>query len=183
MSLCQGTIADRLDERSSMLDPTMLSRRFRVRALTEADVDEIVSLYRENPQFFRHSEAEATREQAVSDLRLAPPGVDAARKHFVGLFDGCELVAVMDVVEGYPTPDVAYLGLLMVRRRLQGQGIGIAIVREAEACLKASGARIVRLAIDAENPQSTHFWRKSGYAVIRKLSRNGWSILEAEHVL
>ena len=57
------------------------------------------------------------------------------------------------------------------------------IVREAEACLRAAGFHRVRLAISADNPQATHFWKKSGYVTIRELTRDGLRILEAEHVL
>ena len=166
-----------------MIVPRKLSHRFDVRKLTEADVDEVLGLYLENPQYFCHTEATATREQVLLDMRVAPPGVDASCKHFVGLLTESELVAVMDVVEGYPEADVAYVGLLMVRRRLQGAGLGTAIVREAEACLKASGLRRARLAISTDNPQATHFWDRCGYATIRELSRGGRQILEAERVL
>ena len=166
-----------------MIEAKELSRRFDVRELSEADVDEVLGLYLENFQYFRHTETEATREQVLSDMHDAPPGTDAHSKHFVGLFQGRELVAVMDVVEGYPRTDVAYLGLLMLRRRLQGTGLGSEIVREAEACLRAAGFHRVRLAISADNPQATHFWKKSGYVTIRELTRGGLRILEAEHVL
>lgn len=166
-----------------MFETARLSSRFDVRELTEADVDEVLGLYLENPQFFQYSEAEATREQVLSDMQVAPSGIDASHKHFIGLFEGAELVAVMDVVEGYPTTDIAYLGLFMVRQHLQGKGLGTSIIRETEAYVRSSGFHSVRLAIDANNPQSTHFWQKNGYVAIRELTRNGRPIYEAEHML
>ena len=101
----------------------------------------------------------------------------------MGFYEGPELVAVMDIIDGYPAPEIAYIGFFMMNRRRQGRQIGSGIVREAETYLKATGKRAVRLAIDRENPQSTHFWRKNGYAVIREVDREGWPVLEAEHVL
>lgn len=166
-----------------MLEIKSLSSRFDVRELTEADADEVLGLYLENPQYFLYSEAEATREQVLSDMQVAPPGIDASHKHFVGFFEGPKLIAVMDVIEGYPTANIAYLGLFMLCKHLQGKGLGTFIVHEAEEHLQTLGFHSVRLAIDANNPQSTHFWQKNGYVVIRELARNGWPICEAEHVL
>ena len=42
----------------------------------------------------------------------------------------------------------------------------------------------VRLAINKGNPQSTHFWKKNGYIIIREVDKEGWgTLLEAEKTL
>ena len=166
-----------------MIDLSMLSREYRVRRLTEADADAVLELCRENTQFYRYCAAEPTREQVLRDMRIAPPGVEAARKYYMGFYRGHELIAVMDLIDGYPTPEIAYIGFFMLRLRHQGRQLGSAIVGEAAAYLKSTGKRAVRLAIDRDNPQSTHFWRKNGFAVIREVDRDGWTVLEAERAL
>ncbi|MBR2696976.1 MAG: GNAT family N-acetyltransferase [Clostridia bacterium] len=143
-----------------MLEISGLSDRFTVRRLTEADAGAVLALCRENGQFYQYCKARPTLAQVLSDMRVAPPGVDRSCKHYVGFYEGPELVAVMDIIDGYPAPEIAYIGFFMMNRRCQGRQIGSGIVRGAEAYLKSTGKRAVRLAIDRENPQSTHFWQR-----------------------
>lgn len=55
-----------------------------------------------------------------NDLLALPPGKEQTDKHFLGIFDGASLVAVMDVIERYPDEQTALLGLLMVSKGRQG---------------------------------------------------------------
>lgn len=165
------------------MDITMLSSRYDVRRLGEPDVDDILAIYRENPQFYRYCEAKPTRAQVLSDLRVAPPGVGPENKYYVGFYYKEMPVAVMDLIDGYPTPEIVYIGFFMMNRALQGRGLGSEIVREVAAYLKRTGRAAIRLAIDRENPQSTHFWRKNGFRVVKEMDRNGWPMLVAERAL
>jgi len=167
-----------------MIDVTGLSTRYAVCALTERDADAVLAIYRENGLFFRHCGARPTREQVLEDMTVTPPETARSAKHFVGFFRGGELIAVMDLIDGYPKTDIAYLGLFMLRAEEQGKQRGSAILSEAEAFLKAGGFRAIRLAINKGNPQSTHFWQKNGYVILREADRGKWgTLLEAEKAL
>ena len=61
-----------------MLEISKLSDRFMVRGLTEADA--VLALCRENGQFYRYCKARPTMAQVLSDMRVAPPGVDRSRR-------------------------------------------------------------------------------------------------------
>ena len=89
----------------------------------------------------------------------------------------------MDLIDGYPEPEIAFIGFFMMNKDLQGRGVGTAIIRETAAYLKATGKTTIRLAIDKGNPQSTHFWKKNGFIVIKEVDRNGWTALVAEKQL
>lgn len=166
-----------------MIDISGLSSRYGVRRLDESDAEGILALCRENPQFYRYSAAEATLERVLDDLRIAPPGIAPPDKYFVGFYQGNALIAVMDLIDGYPTPETAYIGFFMMDKAHQGRKLGSAIIREAAAYLKAIGMTAIRLAIDKGNPQSTHFWSKNGFIVIKEVDRNGWPVLVAERRL
>lgn len=71
----------------------------------------------------------------------------------------------------------------MMNKDLQGQGTGTAIIQEAAAYLKTAGKTSIRLAIDKGNPQSTHFWKKNGFIVIKEVDRNEWTALVAKKTL
>ena len=71
----------------------------------------------------------------------------------------------------------------MMNKGFQGRQLGSAIIGEAAACLKSIGRTALRLGIDKGNPQSTHFWKKNGFAVLREIDRGAWTVLLAEKKL
>lgn len=66
---------------------------------------------------------------------------------------------------------------------LQGAGEGTKIISRLCAELKNQEIHRVRLGIDKGNPQSTHFWRKNGFQVIREVPQGDGVILLAERSL
>ena len=160
-----------------------LSDLYTVRRLTDADVPMLYAWMLRNDQYFRYCGGSTTPERVRQDLTLCPPGTTPAQKHYVGFFDAGTLVAVMDLIDGYPDADTAFIGFFMMNRELQGQGTGTAIVRDVLAALRALGYTAVRLGIDKENPQSNHFWRKNGFTVLREAAQERGIVLLAERRL
>jgi len=167
----------------TMIDVSKLSRTYAVRELREEDIEAILSIYEGNVLFFSHTSAQPTIEQVESDLSVEPPSTERSRKHYVGFFDGDRLIAVMDLIDGYPTESVAYIGLLMLDVDCQGKGIGTSLINDVLSYLTSLGTRSARLAIDATNPQSTHFWAKMGFEVVKEVKVDGWCKLVAERIL
>ena len=163
-----------------MIEISKITKLYKTRELRESDVDAILELCRKNPLFYEHTEAEATRERILEDMKATPPGIGLEDKYFFGFYDGDELVAVMDLVDGYPDPKTAYIGFFMMNPSYQGKQVGIAIIRETVEYLGSIGKTAVRLAIDKGNPQSTHFWTKNGFEVLFEADVNGWTKLVAE---
>ena len=160
-----------------------LSGAYTIRRLTDADVPMLYAWMLRNDQYFKYCGGSTTPERVRQDLTLCPPATAPAQKHYVGFFDADTLVAVMDLIDGYPDADTAFIGFFMMNKDLQGQGTGTAIVREVLAALRALGYTAVRLGIDKENPQSNHFWRKNGFAVLREAAQERGIVLLAERRL
>ena len=160
-----------------------LSNAYTIRRLTDADVPMLYAWMLRNDQYFRYCGGSTTPERVRQDLTLCPPGTTPAQKHYVGFFDAGTLVAVMDLIDGYPDADTEFIGFFMMNRELQGQGTGTAIVRDVLAALRALGYTAVRLGIDKENPQSNHFWRKNGFTVLREAAQERGIVLLAERRL
>ncbi len=163
-----------------MIDIARLSSQYEVRALGEADAEEILRLCRANTLFYQYCEAQPTREQVLNDLRVTPPGKDRSDKYYLGLYRDGTLMAVLDLIDGYPEPEIAFLGFFMMNAAFQGRGLGSKIITELAEALKAMGKTALRLGIDKGNPQSTHFWKKNGFAILREAERPGWTVLLAE---
>lgn len=166
-----------------MIDISKLSRCYWARILEQSDVDMIREICEQNTIFYKYTEARPTRENILADMQATPPGIDLSAKYYFGFFDNQELIAVMDLVDGYPKPEIAYIGFFMMNPHCQGKQIGTAIIDEVIEYLRSAGKTSVRLAIDKGNPQSTHFWKKNGFEVISEAEVNGWTKLVAERKL
>ena len=166
-----------------MIDIGKISSKYEAKVLNEDNTDEILGIFKGNPQFLKYSDAHPTKEQVYHDMHLLPSGMDVSDKYYFGLYNGPDLVAIMDIIDGFPTENIAYLGFFMMNQKYQGQHVGSAIINEAARYLKGIGKNIIRLVIDKSNPQSTHFWSRNGFVVFREAERNGHILMEADRVL
>lgn len=151
--------------------------------MDDSDVDEILDLCQGNTLYYQYCQARPTREQILNDLHITPPGIDVSRKYYVGFYQDDLLVAVMDLIDGYPEDDVAFIGFFMMNASMQGKGIGSTIIDDVAEYLQAAGKISIRLGIDKGNPQSTSFWKKNSFTVIQELDRGNWTVLLAERKL
>ncbi|MBR6741059.1 MAG: GNAT family N-acetyltransferase [Clostridia bacterium] len=150
------------------MDICRLSGRYGVRRLGREDIGAVYELCRGNPLFYRYHPPFVTKESILADMSALPPGKGYEDKHYVGFFEGEGLVAVLDLIEGYPTPSTAYIGFFMTEASVQGSGVGTAIVSELAKALKGFGFERIRLGADGDNPQSVAFWRKNGFSAVEE---------------
>ena len=163
-----------------MFDISKLSTQYCVRYMSDSDADEILDFCLQNDQYYRYCGKQPSRELIRNDLHITPPNTPADAKYYVGFYDKDVLVAIMDLIDGYPDSDTAFIGFFMMNRQLQGRQIGTHIIQELCLYLKETGLRRVLLAIDKDNPQSNAFWAKNGFSVIREAEHEKGTILVAE---
>ena len=149
------------------MEVTQLSKTYNVRRLQEDDIEQICTLCSGNPQYYRYHPPAATADSIREDMRALPPGREPQDKYYVGYFAGDgTLLAVMDLILGYPQEWTAFIGFFMVSAARQGAGLGSALVGEASAYLRAQGYTALRLGVDKGNPQSLAFWTKNGFTQV-----------------
>ena len=149
------------------MEVTHLSKTYNVRRLQEDDIEQICTLCSGNPQYYRYHPPAATADSIREDMRALPPGREPQDKYYVGYFAGDgTLLAVMDLILGYPQEKTALIGFFMVSAAHQGTGLGSALVDEASAYLGAQGYTKLRLGVDKGNPQSLAFWTKNGFTQV-----------------
>ena len=147
-----------------MFEAEKLSSVYSVRCMCDGDADMILELCLSNDQYYRYCGRQPSRELILDDLHVTPPGIPVSSKYYVGFFEeGGRLAAVMDLIDGYPDRDYAFIGFFMMKKAAQGKGTGSGIISEVCRYLKETGMKTVRLGIDKGNPQSTHFWKKNGF--------------------
>ena len=157
------------------MDIGLLSKKYRVRTLNINDIDIIYDMSSKNEIYYKYPPPFVTKESIAEDMKALPPDKSYDDKFYVGFFDGDSLVANMDLILGYPTGEIAFIGLFMTNINYQNKGVGSDIIGDVCNCLKQSGYKKVRIGVDKGNPQSNSFWRKNGFYVI---SEKEYSVME-----
>ncbi|MFZ4766513.1 MAG: GNAT family N-acetyltransferase [Roseimicrobium sp.] len=132
---------------------------------TENDVQAICEVLASAPSYsVAISGALPSPKDAASVFSSRPPGLPAERKHVYGIYCGTQLVGMADVLQGYPSRDIAYIGLLLITESFQGKGLGRS--SHQRICLLARdwGCQRIRLAVVEANHSATGFWLRCGYS-------------------
>lgn len=150
------------------MDINKLSKNYKVRELTENDIDSMLELGKNNDIFFQYNPPVFTRESILEDMKALPPGKERNDKCYLGFFQEDTLIAHMDLIRDFPEEGTNYIGLFMVHADYQGKGVGTEIITQTLAYFKEAGYNRVRLAIDRGNPQSKRFWTKQGFLKVNE---------------
>jgi len=140
-----------------------LSKQYGVKQLTDTDVAAVVALCKENPMYYQYCPPFVTEDSIRADMKALPPRKNMEDKYYLGFYEGESLVAVMDLILGFPNEETAFVGFFMMNKAYQGKGTGTALMAEVYECLKECGFFFVRLCFAKGNPQSEHFWMKNGF--------------------
>lgn len=161
-----------------------LSKEYNVRRLTEAQVDEVFELCAGNPLYYEYHPPFITREAVIEDMKNLPPGKQLSDKYYLGFYQNNILIAVLDLIDGYPEAPVAFIGFFMTHKSIQGRGFGTKMIASVCSQLKKEGFRSVRLAWIKGNPQSEHFWLKNQFEILKETtSMDGYTVILAERKL
>jgi len=140
-----------------------LSSCYTVRLMTEEDIEDIYTVCKQNRIYYDYMKLEPTIETIKQDMTILPPGKTKEDKFFIGFFEKDQLIAIMDLITGYPNNNTAFIGLFMMNKNYQGIGIGSNIIEEVLYFLKFKGYSYVRLGYIKGNLQSKAFWTKNKF--------------------
>ena len=157
---------------------------YKVRKLNVDDVNQIYDLCRQNSLYYEYCPPMVSRESIKEDLVALPPNISINQKYFVGFYDSEKLIAVMDVIDGYPEKAIAFVGFFMTDISVQNKGLGSAIISDFIEYLRTEKYESVRLAWVKGNPQSEHFWTKNGFRLLKETSSSAADcVILAERVI
>ena len=157
-----------------MININELSKSYFVRKLKEDDIDLLLELCNGNTLFYKYTNAKPKKDELIQDMKRTPNGVSIDDKYFIGFFNEDELVCVIDLIDEYPNDDIVYIGFFMMNIKYQGKGIGSKIISDVTDYFKKTKREAIRLAIDDGNPQSSHFWHKQGFNIIKSRQVDGF---------
>jgi RimJ/RimL family protein N-acetyltransferase len=117
---------------------------------------------------------------ALSLLMMRPESVPESRKVVLGVFERGALVAVVDLLRGYPAPEYVFIGLLLVEGVRQRQGVGAAALAAVERYAgQWPEARRFRLAVVDTNAPVLGFWLRMGFEATGEAKPYRYDYLES----
>ncbi len=150
-------------ESKSSLDIEALSTSHRVHRITEEDISDVYALCKSNQKYYEYTSDAPTVESLTEIISSVPEGAGMSDKYFVGFYDKDRLIAVLDLITGYPEKDDAFIGWFMVDGQLQRQGIGSQIFADVRAAMKGQGYDFLSLSCEKENSDAIAFWKSQGF--------------------
>jgi ribosomal protein S18 acetylase RimI-like enzyme len=113
---------------------------------------------------------------------VRPRGQVPDDKAAFGIWADDQLVGILDLPLRYPDEEIVYVGLLLVDRARQGQGIGTAACQalDREVATRWPWARRLRLSVVRTNDQVLGFWRRMGFAETGEVRPYRYDKLESE---
>lgn len=115
--------------------------------------------------YYQYCPPYVTRKSIESDMMTLPGNIDIKDKYYVGYFKNEKLIAVLDLIDGYPKKDIVFIGFFMMDINVQKNGIGSAIVNELIEYLTTLKYKEVRIGWINGNLQAEHFWIKNGFVL------------------
>ena len=158
---------------ASALDIQSLSASYDVRRITESDISDVYRLCKANTKYYEHIRTVPTAESLTEVISSLPAGVGMDAKYFVGFYEGDTLIAILDLITGYPEPDDAFIGWFMVDADRQGHGIGSDIFADIRAAMKGQGYDYLSLGCVKDYPEAISFWNSQGFAPTGEETDNG----------
>ncbi|MFN3844855.1 MAG: GNAT family N-acetyltransferase [Paracoccaceae bacterium] len=137
-----------------------------IRALDLAtDRDKITTLLAEAQDYYLLWKGRAPGADETDALfASSPPGCDPAASHRLGLYLDDSLSGVAELCFGFPKPDDAYLGLMILAPRVRSRGHGSAFLAHLENLARAAKASDLYLAVLEANPRGAAFWARHGFS-------------------
>jgi GNAT superfamily N-acetyltransferase len=101
--------------------------------------------------------------EVTEALTATPPGCDPAQSHRLGLYLGDRLCGIAELSFGFPVPNAAYLGLMILAPGARSVGHGAAFHAHILALARAKNCAQIFLAVLNANPRGRAFWQRLGY--------------------
>ena len=157
-----------------------LSKNYIVKLLYNKDVAAVYSLCSKNTLYYDFCPPFVTPESIKADMTALPPGKRREDKFYLGYYDNDYLIAVMDLILGYPDEETAYVGFFMTDVSVHGKGVGSAIISELSGFVCKQGFSNIQLGWVLGNPQAEHFWHKNGFIETGKMyDMDDYTVVEA----
>lgn len=144
-------------------------KNYCVTPINNSNVNEVFDLCKHNNKYYSHLQETATLDGVKNIVNELPPNTTLDNKYFVGFYKDNKLVAILDLIDGYPNKNTAFIGLFMVDINLQGLGVGKGIISKLLKFLKSKKYSSCDLGVIETNIEAISFWEKLGFEKTGKI--------------
>ncbi|APX17493.1 GNAT family N-acetyltransferase [Phaeobacter inhibens] len=149
---------------SYCLEPAAIPHLFIRPMDSVAEIDLVATCYRDAPDYWLLVEGVLPgRDKAERFFTDGPPGCDPAQSYRLGLFLEGRLSGLAELSFGFPEPQDAYLGLMVLGPWAQGAGYGRRFLAHVEGLARERGAAQTFLAVVEANARGRAFWEREGF--------------------
>jgi ribosomal protein S18 acetylase RimI-like enzyme len=139
-------------------------------ALDAASADRLADFCRRATDFFELvGGVPGGPETAADILGPLPAHITPGTIRRFGLERDGDLIGVLELLEGYPTPEVWYIGLLVLVPEERRSGLGSRVWAGVRDWIRARGGALVRLIVQQQNAGARTFWEGCGFSVEKEL--------------
>ncbi|MDO9378534.1 MAG: GNAT family N-acetyltransferase [Nocardioidaceae bacterium] len=148
-----------------MSDDGAVDLRLRTVGRSVEDVGALQSVLQDAPDYARRvTGGPPSQDVATEVLDGLPSGFDRRRKHVWTVTADDEPIGCVDVLDGYPDPATAWIGLFLIRETDQGRGLGGRAWDLVEQRIGGwSHVRRIHLAVVGTNDLVRPFWESRGF--------------------
>lgn len=134
-------------------------------ARTAANIATVQAVIEAAPTYARLTTGAGPAPDAGASLFEAlPPGKSYADKVVLAVCVGEACVGVVDLIRGYPSPESAMLGLLLIAESHHGRGVGRSAYEQVEHLARGwPGIERIRIGVVEANDRVMPFWRRMGF--------------------
>lgn len=130
------------------------------RPLEDGDKAPLHKAFADDPVYFRATNGrDIPLEEICSAL---PAGRSAADKFTFAIERAGQVIGMIDVIRGYPEPDIWYLGFLFIAKEHRG-GMGRQALRGLYSWAKRQGATALRLGVVEPNLKARWLYATEGF--------------------
>lgn len=167
----------------NLFDINAISSLYDVKEINTNQIEMVFDLFMTNTQYLNYCGVPVSRDIIAEDIVKCPKGFDKNNKHYLGYFEKGILIAVIDLLIGYPNDETVWIGFFMVNGNYSRKGIGTNIINEFTCYATSIGFKRVGLGFEITNPQSSYFWNKNGFITEKVVENQSGKIAVAYKIL
>ncbi len=135
----------------------------KIKVMTQEDVEDIFELLKDNEEYNSIVGIEASLTAAYDILTDLPQGKTEDEKSVIGIYQGSELFAIVDLIKDYPDKTNIFIGLLLIAKQYQRQSKGSQIIAKLISAFAERGFVSCDIGVIDKNKKALAFWDKNGF--------------------
>jgi len=136
----------------------------KITASNETDIITLQLVLESAPNYYQIIQGTGpSSDEAYSELTDTPKGLPFENKSFYLIEQDTKAIGCFDILKGYPSQEVAFIGLLLFDESEQGKGLGSRALNFALSLTKKWQLEKVQIAVVQSNQQALDFWQKKGF--------------------